>query len=390
MQFSTSINNINEPKIQQNWWQRFISQPHQLFFSASILFAITIMVLTFISLLGKTTLDFSLVHGFGLNFAVFTNAFLGFLITVIPKYNASAVIDTKKYLTPWIIFELSIFMTLFINEFMGKLFISLVMFYFVYIFYKAISNGKAAIKNDSIYINTIFALGASLLFLETITFSNLSMLIFFAYLLSMVFLVALRMVPSFYFAYTRVQPWQRPDFIRPVSVTLFLLTGLFIQYDMNFLLKIVSFIDMVFFGYVVYKLNIYKKTPAILYILTLSFLWLEIGFISLFIESIFLDYTMKLSFHIFALGFILTLFIGFGSRVVLGHAVPAQTIEADKITKFLFIFTQIIIISRVLVSIFFITNSSFFTPILHLSTVLWIVLFLVWSFRYGKILLRVK
>lgn len=74
--------------------------------------------------------------------------------------------------------------------------------------------------------------------------------------------------------------------------------------------------------------------------MTLALIWLEIGFISLFLESIFETSSLKLSLHIFAIGFVTNLLIGFGSRVVMGHAVPAQKIIADKITIFLFILTK--------------------------------------------------
>ena len=147
---------------------------------------------------------------------------------------------------------------------------------------------------------------------------------------------------------------------------------------------------MVFFGYIVFKLNIYKKTPAIISILVLSFIWFEIGFIILFIESIFNLYSLKLALHIFALGFVTTLLIGFGSRVVMGHAIPAQRIVADKLTIFIFVLTQIVVLSRITASILFLENSNIFMGFLHLSSMLWIVLFLIWSFRYARTLLRIE
>lgn len=388
MQFSTSSNTFNPPK-KQTWWEKFTEQPHQLFFTSGIFFAIFTMILTFISLLGKTSIDFSLLHGFGLNFGLFTNAFLGFLITVIPKYNGTNAISIDKYVKPWILYQVGVFFGLFINELIGKVLISLVLSYFVKVFYDIIKNSKVRLKDDSIYINSILALGSSLLFIEALTFSDFSILIFFCFIFSMVFVVALKMVPNFHFAYTKKQAWQKPNFVKPIAILLLCLIGIFMQFDIQIGLRVVSIASMFFFGYVVYKLKFYNKTPAILYILVLSFIWLEIGFITLFIESFFIEYSMKLSFHIFALGFITTLLIGFGSRVVMGHAIPAQVIVADKFTKYLFIFTQVIIVFRIFVSVFAITDSSMFTPILHLTIFSWIILFVLWTIRYGKILLRV-
>lgn len=388
MQFSTS----KEPQTQinQTWWEKFKSQPHQLFFTSTIFFAISIMLISLFSLLGKVNLDFSMIHGFGLNFGVFANAFLGFLITVIPKYNGSSIIEENQYIKGWISFQLGLLIGLFINAMLGKFIVSITMFYFVYVFYQKIKEGKSLEKKDSIYINSIFALGAFLLFIDALITTNLSVLIFYAFLLTTVFLVALRMIPAFYFAFTRIPPWQRPEYVKPVSVALFILTGIFSQFEVLTALKLISFISVAFFGYILFKLNLYKKTPAILSILTFSLLWLEIGFIFLFIESIFELQTFKLSFHIFALGFITSLLIGFGSRVALGHAVPAQAIQADKITKFLFIFTQIVVLSRIIASVLFTLEIPMFMGIVHLSATLWILLFVVWTFRYGKILLRIN
>ncbi len=388
MNFSTKPNNFFIP-VKEKWWDRFTSQAHQLYFTSAIFFAITVMVLTFISFLGKIPLEFSLIHSFGLNYAVFTNAFLGFLITVIPKYNASEVISKNRYLISWFSFQIGVVLSLIGFPILGKIIVSFTMFYFVKIFYEIIKKGRIPNKKDSIFINLVFLFGAIFLLLEVVFQTNLSLLIFFAYLISLVFLVALRMVPAFYSAYMQIAQWEKPKYIREISVTIFLILGLSLEFELQ-IVKIVTFIAMVFFGYIVFKLNIYKKTPAIISILVLSFIWFEIGFIILFIESIFNLYSLKLALHIFALGFVTTLLIGFGSRVVMGHAIPAQRIVADKLTIFIFVLTQIVVLSRITASILFLENSNIFMGFLHLSSMLWIVLFLIWSFRYARTLLRIE
>lgn len=389
MQFSTTPNNFQK-KVEQKWWDRFTSQPHQLYFSSAIFFSITIMFLTFLSFLGKVSIDFSLIHGFGLNYAVFTNAFLGFLITVMPKYNASKVITKEIYLKPWLLLQIGVVFTLVGFPLIGKTLIFFVMIYFVKTFYTTIKIGKAINKKDSIFINFVFLLGALFLISEVIFSINLSLLTFFGYLISLVFLVAQKMVPAFYSGYMQEIPWEKPKRIREIAILLLVSIGITIEFQLPFGLKIVSFLAIVYFGYIIANLNIYKKTPAIITILVIAFVWLEIGFITLFLESIFEIYSLKLSLHIFALGFITTLLIGFGSRVVMGHAVPAQKIVADRITITVFILTQIIIISRTLASILFMENFNIFMGILHLSSWLWIIMFLIWSVRYGKTLLRLN
>ncbi|TLP40869.1 NnrS family protein [Arcobacter arenosus] len=389
MQFSTNQNGFT-PKIEEKWWDRFTSQSHQLYFTSSIFFAIVVMILTFVSFLGKLHLDFSLIHGFGLNYAVFTNAFLGFLITVIPKFNGAKVIPKEKYLKPWFIFQGGIVLSFLDAIFLGKLLVSFVMLYFVKIFYETIKEGKASYKKDSIFLNLVFFMGALFLLFEVLFQTNVSLLIFFGYLISLVFLVAQRMIPAFYGSYMKVMAWEKPKYIREISVMLFLGLGIALEFELFLLLKLISFVAMLFFGYIVMNLNIYKKTPAIIFILVISFIWLEVGFIALFLESIYEVYSLKLALHIFALGFVATLLIGFGSRVVMGHAVPAQQIVADKITKFIFVLTQVLVVSRICASILFLNDSTVYMGILHLSSWLWIVMFLIWTIRYAKTLTRIK
>lgn len=386
MQFSTSP---NVPIIEKSWKERFCSQPHQMFFVSAIFFSIVVMFLTLFSLLGKTNLNFSTLHGFGLNYAVFTNAFLGFLITVIPKYNASAVITKEQYVKPWIILQVSMLITILINPIVGKVLVAAIMLYFAKIFYETIKNGKAIIKEDSIYLNSIFIIGAILLLVEVIFQINLSLLIFFMYLVNMVYFVALRMIPGFYFSYTKINPWQRPSFIKPLSFFLLSIVGIAIQFELEALLVFSSFFSFLFFSFVFIKLNMFKKTSAILQILVIGFAWFPLGFLALSLEAFFEVSLLKLGLHIFALGFITTLLIGFGSRVSLGHAIPAQPIVADELTKWLFVLTQILVISRISASLFALGDSLFFISLLHLSATIWIFLFLVWTFKYGKYLLRI-
>ena len=124
-------------------------------------------------------------------------------------------------------------------------------------------------------------------------------------------------------------------------------------------------------------------------ILSFAFIYIPLGFFVLFTETLFELETLKLSFHIFALGFITTMLIGFGSRVTLGHAIPAQPIQADKIIIALFVFTQIVLLLRVLSSLSFMASSSFSMNLLYISFIAWIVLFVLWTLRYGRILLRI-
>ncbi len=387
MTFHTQKNHI---PVKQSWIEKFTSQPHQLFFTSSVLFAIIIMGLTILSLNGTISLEFTTIHGFGLIYGVFTNAFIGFLITVIPKYTHSKIIDKKHYLLPWIILQVSMLVTLMGFEILGKIASSLILFYINFIFYQTIKKGTSIAKKESIVLNFLLFIGAVLLLCEILFSQNLSQLIFFAYLITLVFTVAQKMIPAFYSGQMGIPLWKKPKYLLEIAILLLFSLGIAVQFEMILFFKLSAFLSMIYFGYIVINLNIYKKTPPILAILVLSFIWLEIGFISLFVESIFEVYSLKLSLHIFAIGFVTNLLIGFGSRVVMGHAVPAQKIFADKITIFLFVLTQILVISRIIASLLFVAQSNTFMNILYVSSFIWIVLFVIWLLRYGKILLRIK
>jgi uncharacterized protein involved in response to NO len=287
------------------------------------------------------------------------------------------------------IFQIGLIFTVFGVEDIGKLIVASVVFYFNIIFFITIQKGKAFDKKESIALNLVLFLGGFFLLLEVLSGQNLTLLIFFGYLLSLVFIVAQRMIPAFYSVNLQIIPWERPKFLQEISISLFLILGVMIQFDFVMGFKISSLFAMLFFGYIIFNLNIYRKAPAILSILMVAFIWLEIGFVVLFLEALLEVTTLKLALHIFAIGFVANLLIGFGSRVVMGHAVPAQRIEADMLTKYLFILTQIIVIARVVASVLFLNNSSFFMGFLHISAWLWIVLFIGWIVRYGKTLLRV-
>ncbi len=346
------------------------------------------MIGTFLSLIGKEV-DFSILHSFGLLFGVFTNAFLGFLITVIPKYSTSKVIEKKNYLFVWFVYQIGIILALSDFVFLGKLVTALTLLLIVILFYNVILKGYSTDKKES-YLLTLLLFIASCLLLGEISFKkDLSLMIFYGYLLNIVFLVALKMVPNFYSIYTQKPKWNKPKFTLEFSLILLFVIGIVSQFELLFFSKIIGLIALGFFGYIIFHLNIYSKTPAIISILVVSFFWFYLGIVVYFLEAVLEIYTMKLSLHIFALGFVLNLLIGFGSRVTMGHAVPAQKIVADKFTIALFVLLQVVIVSRILGSLVYLGENNFFMGFFHLSISLWIVLFLGWSIRYGKTILRI-
>jgi uncharacterized protein involved in response to NO len=384
MQFTTTPPTFSK----KTWKEKFFDQPHQPFFIAAIFFSFATMIGTLLSLLGKDV-NFALFHSYGLLFGVFTNAFLGFLFTVIPRYCASSPIEPKEYTTLWFLYQISIILSLLGLEMVGKIVTSGVILYSVKIFYTNVRQGFNDDKKESYYLILLLFFGASVLLSEVLLQRDLASVLFYGYLLGIVFLVALRMVPNFYSGYTQKPKWDKPKYTLDISLLILLSMGIVGQFELVFLQKIVALGAIGFFGYVIFHLNIYTKTPPILSILVISYYWFYLGIIVYFIESILELYTFHLAFHIFALGFVLNLLIGFGTRVTRGHAIPPQRIETDKFTIGLFVLMQVVIVSRILGSLIYLGEYNFFMGFFHLSVSLWILLFLGWSFRYGKMLLRI-
>ena len=87
--------------------------------------------------------------------------------------------------------------------------------------------------------------------------------------------------------------------------------------------------------------------------------------------------------HLIAIGFLTTILIGFGTRVILGHS--GQAPHADKFAIGLFWFVQVVVILRALFSV----NIAFgwgLDFLFDISFTAWLILFLLWAWRYTKVL----
>jgi len=129
------------------------------------------------------------------------------------------------------------------------------------------------------------------------------------------------------------------------------------------------------------------ESPAILWVLHLALFWLPLAFL-LSAISLSLELLLDTSFyffniHLLALGFLTTILIGFGTRVTLGHS--GQSPHADKLATKIFWLTQIVVLLRALFSL----NVGFnmeFNFLFDISISAWLILFLIWAVRYGKVL----
>lgn len=83
--------------------------------------------------------------------------------------------------------------------------------------------------------------------------------------------------------------------------------------------------------------------------------------------------------YLIFVAFVMTVLIGFGTRVTLGHS--GNMMVTDRHTKMLFYMTQIVLYMRILYSL---TGTPF---LFDISATLWILLFGGWALKYMPALL---
>lgn len=369
----------------KTWFEKFSEQPHQLFFAGTLFFAVLIIILSMFSLI-KGVGDFELFHGFGLIYGVFTNAFLGFLLTVIPRYTQGIAIKDKDYIMLWVLFETGVLCGLFISDIFGSALLASALLFAFALFGNVVV--EARIKNQIETLWLIFLVFIAALITFWSIFCNIALvhLMLWCFVLPIVFTVAQRMIPAFFSVYFQTPLQEKPLWFLPIFIFGMFTIGL-LGIDHLFIPYVSGFLFMATLVFLIQS-NIYKKAPPILWILTVGFSWLPIGFLALAYESLSSMYTFSLSLHLFTLGFIFTLLIGFGTRVILGHS--GQKIKADNVSVALFIMTQVIVISRIMASLFFVNTSSLWIAFVHFGFSLWIVLFVIWGSKFYNEILRIK
>ncbi len=370
------------------WVDRAIEQPHQIFFIAAIFWAVVMMLGTFLSLIGVVGV-FSMAHGFGLLYGVFFSAFLGFLLTVIPKYTTSSPIGAEVYLRIWILFQIGILFALIGLLVAGKLLVSAALLFGLWHLGLHAWSGQAADKRDSYTLLGLIAVAALLPPLSLAVGFSLATAAFWLTVVPIFFVVAQRMVPAFYRIYFQEDESLRPVWFVPVGLAGLYLAGI-AEVSGKLLLSgaIGAVVAAGLIGWLTLRLRPWRRSDAILWILPLGMAWLAIGLLVVGYELFSGVSALKLGLHIVAIGGLLTLLIGFGTRVILGHS--GQKIRADRFAVVLFVLVQAIVLVRIGASLALDPIPAMATGLLHLSAWAWVVLFILWGARYAKTLLGLR
>ncbi len=376
----------------------FLSQPHQPFFGLGFINALIFMVLFTGIYRGSIdiSIEHNLFHAYSMIFLIFTNFFLGFLFTTFPRFSGVEAIEKRKYL---IVFTFSFASAvaflgvLFIKEafIISSLFMIFAQVISISIFYKIYQKATLP-KYDQYWIITAFGMGlfSNIVFLLSTVSKGNSAFVYhktavdfgiYLYLIFLAFSVSARMIP--FFSHRIIQKDMK---LLPFVFILFLahsfLEGLYpkavFAVDLTAAIIIAKEI-------IRWKLPFPNKEP-LLWILHISVFWLPlalaVGSFAEFFKEWFGIYLFALPLHLLSLGYLTTLLIGFGTRVTIGHS--GNILKVDRVTKYIFYFTQIVVLGRIIFSIaaYFGKTSPFF----DISITLWLFLFGWWGVKYFNVL----
>jgi len=376
----------------------FFSQPHQPFFVLAFINALAVMLVFMLSFKGIVHMDITAIdyHSYGFIYLLFTPAFFGFLFTTFPRFSSTPPIEKKKYMQIFSLYYIG--SALFILGSMaspvlsgfGMLIIFIGHLLGILILKDIYINTKIEDTHDTFWIllsMTIGLVAHALLILGSLLHIGLTgfatEIAVYLYLFLLAFIVGQRMIP--FFSHSMVEK------NKTLLKTIFILLILHILIE-GFVSN-ASFVFDFVIGFLLFKEIVRWKLPSpnhnpLLWILHISLYWAVtafvlgalVNFISLVSDINFL----ALDIHILVLGFVFTVLIGFGTRVTLGHS--GNKMISDKWVTYLFYWTQVVVIMRLLTS-FVMAFGWDFIIFFYISAIVWIFMFIAWGIRFFAVLI---
>ncbi|NLC28464.1 MAG: NnrS family protein [Campylobacteraceae bacterium] len=395
MAFVSSLTPPQAPKTTP--LQNLVAMPHRLFFFAGIVQGLLLMLLLGL----QYGLGFYLhvntfyYHVFGMSFVVFTQFFVGFLLTTFPRYLARPSPAKESYFLAAISLNIGGLCLILAGFFWsGLLWPALILVFAGYakLFWELVKlqlQSIVANKTDTSWLLGAFALGGigQILFMINPFLPVKSLatgVSFYLYLFLVVMVVSQKMIP--FFAANVLQGYvvkKSHYFLH--SIFAGLLAKVILQsMELNTLLA--DLFLLVVLAYELLRWNLpFRNSPPILWVLFLSIWWTPVGFFLFSLDGIFKALNIGITLghaplHALALGYFTTILIGFGTRVLLGHSGREPT--ADKYTVMLFMLIQVMVVVRIFADLF----SSFYIDQIVVTLFLWLAVFGWWSGRYAKIL----
>ncbi len=372
-------------------YKAVLTKPHQPFFILGIAVAIWNIAVLGFAVRGKLDIDITTFHTFGMSALMPTALFLGFLFTVLYRFLLVMPFLQKDYMSVfWVLLASTLISQIgFFADtriaFFGMALLPVAQAMALRIFVSAYVSSTVKDKSEILLILSAFASGiiGSALFAASIFYpAILSFAVsvsFYVFAVGVVFMVAQKMIPNFFTIYFGVEQPQKS--IPTIALLLVSLIGVAIARGAlsQEILLVSNAIGLAATTAIFWKNRfIFRKAPPILWVLQLGSAWLWIGFVAGIAEAIGIAYFNNLSqAHIFGIGFITTLIIGFGSRVSMGHS--GRKIVADKPTTLIFSLMFLMVPVRLI---------GIYVPFfIDISVALWSFIFIFWTYRYLPMLL---
>ncbi len=384
------------------------TQPHKLFFFGGTANAIITMLMLLLHYQGLlyAKVPLSVFHAYSLIFTLFTQFFAGFLLTMFPRFLATAAITRESYLKPFLLLNLSAALFVItayavpslIAVTAAGLFIAYLMI--GQVLWRCYQQSSVTARFDVNWILMALAAGAisHLFFLwsfidptQTVAREAAIQSGFFLYLFMLILTLSQKMIPLFTEGKVAGYKANRSYYFLHTVAGLLLIKVIMITLSINSY----GLVDALLFIATLNELIKWRlplrKVAAILWVLYLSLLWIPIGFLLYAIEGIsplFLSQSQlifeKAPIHALAVGYFTTILIGFSTRIILGHA--GQKPAADQYAITLFCLIQFIAATRIIAGLSLNSALPLYLEAITLSALLWLLLFMFWSKRYIKLL----
>lgn len=378
--------------------ENLMALPHRSFFFFGIVQCVVFVTLLLAQFNGLVTLAVStgLYHAYSMTFIIFTQFFVGFLFTTFPRFLSQPGVSKKEFFPIVVLINTGAFLfipSLFISS-MVSLLPMLVIFAGYVKLWLVLTNmyTKSTVtnKDDPKWMLIAFGFGllSHVLFLATPFAPFLVERIaidsgFYLYLFLLILVVSQRMIP--FFTSTRIQGYvisKSPYFLHLVLGAL-LLKLILKQCELSTLSADIALFVITTYELIKWKLP-FHKAPPILWVLFLSLWWVPLSFGLFAFEGLSGMELERASLHALALGYFTTILIGFGTRIILGHS--GRTPEATPYAITVFMLIQITTLVRMFGGMSLSIEGSWYVPLITLSGIIWLVVFGLWTKRYGFIL----
>lgn len=376
-------------------YKAVLTKPHQPFFLLGAFIAFYSIAILGFAIKGWVGVDIRLFHIFNMTILMPTALFLGFLTTVLYRFLLVMPFLQKEYMIIFwvllagvVVLEIGFF-TSNIVVLAGILLVFTAQSLALKMFIRAYIASTISDKKEIFWFLFAFSFGAisSILLGTSIFYPKISTfafnLAFYPFAIGVVFAVAQKMIPNFFTIYFGVIEPKKNAALLPIILFSLLSVAIFKALDFIFLILCANMIGTLATFILFYNNRfIFRKAPAVLWVLQIGALWFLAGFASGVAAGILdllqiLVVSSLLQAHIFGVGFIVTMVIGFGSRVAIGHS--GRKIAADKLTYIIFASLVLLTVVRL---------AGVYSPIfLEGSIYLWCLIFGVWIYKYTPMLI---